>query len=80
MILVIKNMPTGKLAKKKKIKNGNQYLTKTTGSWVKNLNASEATYKPKQHSYITTKLFFVGIFHRSIDVTRDYPDVAFVTL
>ena len=44
------------------LRNANQYLTRTTGSWAKNPNASEAGYKPKQSSYIRTKLFFMRIF------------------
>ena len=37
-------------------RNANQYLTRTTGPWVKNPNASGASYKPKQVSFIRTKL------------------------
>ena len=40
----------------KKIRNGNQYLTRTIGLWDKNPNASKASYKTKQLSYRRTKL------------------------
>ena len=68
-----RSMPTGKLpAKKKKFRNGNQYLTRTTGPWVKNPNVSEASFKPKQSSYIIKKLFFCGdISWTSINIPTD---------
>ena len=71
-----RNMPTGKLpARKKKSETLTStsrellalgFLTRSpVGLRVKNPNASEAIYKSKLMSYMRTKLFFVGIFHRS---------------
>ena len=55
----------------KKIRNANQYLTRITGLWVKNPNASKASYKPKQRRYVGTKLIFLwGYF---IEPLYDYP-------
>ena len=60
------------------MRNAKQYLTRSTRPWVKCPNASEASYNPKQRSYIRTKLFFCGdiscgylsscymIFHRTV--------------
>ena len=38
------------------------YLTRTTGIRVKNLNANEASYKPKKRTYIRTIFFLRGYF------------------
>ena len=54
-----------KIKQNTKFRNTNQYLTRTTGPYVKNPNPSEASYKTKQHSYLRTKLFFVRTFHRT---------------
>ena len=37
-----------KIASKKKFRNANQYLTRTTGPRVQNPNTGAASYKPKQ--------------------------------
>ena len=40
--------PQENYSQKIKFRNANKYITRTTGPWVKNPNASEANYKPKQ--------------------------------
>ena len=45
------NMPIGKLSTKKKSETLISISPRTTRPWVKNTNASEASYTPKQRSY-----------------------------
>ena len=60
--------PHRKIAHKKiqKFRNANQYLTKTTGPWVKNPKASEASYKLEWRLFFCLAPLFLGMLFLAI--------------